>query len=349
MTATPEYSRSIPRIMTGSISRFLQSTMGSFLQIGVLLLLLALGICVLPLNAELAHAQGQAQGQVQTTRLARRPGQLPGQAPPPAQPTVESAAPVQDIIEARVLSATPSASCTADQSGGGAGVDPITGKPLKCQTVEVQFLEGQLKGQKVSIASGTIPIANQADIVYKSGDVVLVEWDHAPGEASTFHITDFVRTDGMWVLAAIFAVLAVLFARIRGITSLLGLIISFGILMLFVIPRILAGNDPVVISIIGALAIMVVTLYLSHGFNLKTTAAICGTSISLVLTGLLAWFSLDWLKLTGLGSEEAVYLSALAGWLDQPSWPIAGWHHHRSARRAERYYYRAGIGSVRIP
>ena len=117
-----------------------------------------------------------------------------------------------------------------------------------------------------------------------------------------------MRTDGMWVLAAIFAVLAVLFARIRGITSLLGLIISFGILMLFVIPRILAGNDPVIISIVGALAIMVVTLYLSHGFNLKTTAAICGTSISLVLTGLLAWFSLDWLKLTGLGSEEAVYL-----------------------------------------
>ena len=211
-----------------------------------------------------------------------------------------------------MVSAAKPRPCPADQSGG-APVDPMTGKPLQCQNVEVQLLEGPLKGEKVIIDTGTIPVANQADIIYKEGDTVLVEWDHGEGQPSTYHITDFVRTDGMWVLAAAFAIMAVIFARVRGITSLLGLVISFAILVFFVIPRIVAGNDPVIISIIGALAIMVVTIYLSHGFNLKSTAAICGTAISLVLTGLLAWFALDWLKLTGLGSEEAVYLQISQG------------------------------------
>ena len=79
----------------------------------------------------------------------------------------------------------------------------------------------------------------------------------------------------------------------------------------FILPRIIAGDDPVAISVVGAFVIMVVTLYLSHGFNRKTTAAIAGTAISLVLTGLLGAFTLDLARLTGFGSEEAAYVQVL--------------------------------------
>jgi uncharacterized membrane protein len=279
-------------------------------MIGTVLLLVALTVCVVPASSWASQApkpnsfRAQSQGQVST-----QTGQ------PQPQPTgVTSDATIQDILEARVVSAAKPRPCPADQSGEGtSGVDPMTGKPLMCQNVEVQFTEGRLKGSKVIIDAGTIPVAGQTDIVYKEGDTVLVEWDHGQGQPSTYHITDFERTNGMWILAAIFVILAVAFGRVRGFTSLLGLLISFAILVFFVIPRIVAGNDPIITSIIGALGIMVVTLYLSHGFNRKTTAAICGTAISLVFTGLLAWLSLDWLKLTGLGSDEAVYLQIAQG------------------------------------
>ena len=143
--------------------------------------------------------------------------------------------------------------------------------------------------------------------------MVLVDWEYSTGQPSRYHITDFMRTDGLWILGAIFVALAVLFGRLRGFSSLLGLAISFGILIFFIVPRIAAGDDPVRISIGGALVIMLVTMYLSHGFNLKTTSAICGTAISLIFTGLLAWFALDLVKLTGFGSEDAVYVQIAQG------------------------------------
>src|SRR5207302_4610857 len=117
----------------------------------------------------------------------------------------------------------------------------------------------------------------------------------------------------LWILAAAFVLLAVLFGRLRGLSSLLGLAVSFAILIFYIVPRIAAGDDPVPISIGGAIVIMVVTMYLSHGFNLKSTAAICGTAVSLVLTGLLAWLSLDLVKLTGFGNEDAVYVQIAQG------------------------------------
>jgi hypothetical protein len=55
----------------------------------------------------------------------------------------------------------------------------------------------------------------------------------------------------------------------------------------FVIPAILHGRSPVPVALVGAMAIMLVSLYLSHGISRKTTAAVVGTGLALVLTAAL--------------------------------------------------------------
>lgn len=83
---------------------------------------------------------------------------------------------------------------------------------------------------------------------------------------------------------------------------------SFLIIFKFILPKILAGANPILIAILGSLLIIPVTFYLSHGLNRKTTLAIIGTITALILTGLLAGVFVNATKLTGFASEEAGFL-----------------------------------------
>jgi uncharacterized membrane protein len=88
--------------------------------------------------------------------------------------------------------------------------------------------------------------------------------------------------------------------------------LSFLVIFRLVLPQIIAGADPVAAAIVGALLIVPVTFYLSHGLSRKTTVAVGGTLIALVVTGLLAQFFVEYARLTGLASEEAAFF-ALSG------------------------------------
>jgi uncharacterized membrane protein len=224
---------------------------------------------------------------------------------------------IQETLEARVLSAGEPRPCEPELGNAQEPVADPTAQPgvepQRCQRVELLITKGSIAGQRVVVDEGRLPVASRATSVYRAGDRVVVDWLRESGQPSAFYIIDFIRTDSMLILALVFVGLAVAFGGLRGITSLIGLITSFGILLFFLLPRITAGDDPVIISIIGAFFIMVVTLYMSHGISLKTTAALTGTSISLIITGLLAWLAVDAIKLTGFGSEEAMYVQIAQG------------------------------------
>jgi uncharacterized membrane protein len=79
------------------------------------------------------------------------------------------------------------------------------------------------------------------------------------------------------------------------------------------IPRILAGSDPVTISIFAAVFIFMFTLYIVHGIGKMTTAAVIGTSISLLITGILAYIFVRVSTLTGLASDEAAFIQVMVG------------------------------------
>lgn len=66
-------------------------------------------------------------------------------------------------------------------------------------------------------------------------------------------------------------------------------------------------------ALVGALAIMLVTIPLAHGIGPKAVAACLGTTVSLLLTLGLASVFTDLTHLTGLSSEEAIYLRATSG------------------------------------
>jgi len=97
-------------------------------------------------------------------------------------------------------------------------------------------------------------------------------------------------------------------ARRQGLKAIAGLLATFVVLMKFIVPRILAGSDPIFISIVGSLIILTITIYLVHGFNAKSSAAILGTLFSLVATGILAIIFTNLTRLTGFAQEESMFL-----------------------------------------
>ncbi|MBI2443131.1 MAG: YibE/F family protein [Candidatus Levybacteria bacterium] len=173
------------------------------------------------------------------------------------------------------------------------------------QSVRVRLLDGEEKNKTVPITY-TFPLKSKQWQTLRVGDDVIVvkQADTKP----SYSIYDKFRFSNMLILAIGFALLVLIVAGLRGVGSLLGLVISLFVILLFIVPQILAGQDPLFISIVGSLIIMVTTIYLAHGFSQKTTIAIASTFFSLVITGILAVWFVNLLRLTGGGSEDAYML-----------------------------------------
>jgi uncharacterized membrane protein len=76
--------------------------------------------------------------------------------------------------------------------------------------------------------------------------------------------------------------------------------------------------------VVGSSAIMIGTLYLSHGVSLRTSVSLVGTLISLSLTGLLGLLFTTVGRFTGLGDESAPYLASLGLSIDLRGLLLAG-------------------------
>ena len=145
----------------------------------------------------------------------------------------------------------------------------------------------------------------------EAGDRVLVA--RVPGpQGDTYLIVDRVRSTALWMLAIAFAALVVLTGRAIGASSLLALGAVFVVIMRFIIPGLLSGHDPVVIATAGGMVIMVTTLFLAHGVNVKSTVALAGTLVSLVLTAGIALLAIEAARLSGVASEDAAMLQVIA-------------------------------------
>ena len=160
--------------------------------------------------------------------------------------------------------------------------------------------------------------------MFRAGQRVSLAVSEQPGQPPTYYIQDLERGRPMLVLAALFVGAVIAFGRWQGIRSLIGLGLSFLVIVGFVVPSILRGHSPVAVAVTGAMAIMLLSLYLSHGTGPKTTAAVVGTALALGLTAALAIAFVAAASLTGLADEEAVSANFAVGGLSLRGLLLAG-------------------------
>ncbi len=160
----------------------------------------------------------------------------------------------------------------------------VLGKSQTYQKLQAVVVKGSLAGEEIVLENGHIPMASVQK--YNQGDSLLVAHIKDVSGNNIFYITDFVRRGSLFWLFFLFIVLTLGIARWRGLTSVLGMGVSFLIIFKLILPHINAGKDPVLMAVLGSFLIIPFTFYLSHGFGKKTTVAVLSTCIALLITGL---------------------------------------------------------------
>jgi uncharacterized membrane protein len=176
------------------------------------------------------------------------------------------------------------------------------------QRLLLRIESGTMAGQEIVVEEGAVNIVGQQRM-FDVGDRIFVERAVAQeGGEDRLYISDFRRTGPLVGIVALFIGLVVLVGRGKGLRSLGGSLFSLGVIFAFILPQILEGRDPVGVSIIGSILLLSVSTYLTYGWNIKAHAAVAGMTISLALTGGLAWLFVGWARLTGMAMEESAFL-----------------------------------------
>lgn len=201
--------------------------------------------------------------------------QAQNQIPDPIEGAVDD--PTDTYYKAQVVE-------VADQQTFGSGSEEQLFQDLK-----VKILSGDEKDNEILI-TGVGGLSVNGGKGFKAGDKVIVNKTLANGQTSYF-VTDIYRIPALITISLIFLIVVLIFSKWRGITSLLGLAISIGVIIKYAAPQILAGKNPLTVTLISAFVIALVSIYLAHGFNQRTSVAVFSTLLTLGLSVGIAFFS----------------------------------------------------------
>ncbi|PIR94509.1 hypothetical protein COT97_01015 [Candidatus Falkowbacteria bacterium CG10_big_fil_rev_8_21_14_0_10_39_11] len=210
----------------------------------------------------------------------------------------EESVPDQQLFEAKVMRIIDQKEITREDGS----------KSIQ-QNIKLMGLEGLWQGKEIEYSgineTGLDVISNN---VYHEGDKVIVLYSPDIDGNETYYVTDYVRQGYLvWLLVILFIIVFAV-ALWKGIKALISLFLTFVVIIWFVVPRILAGSNPLFITIIGSLIILAIIIYLTEGWNKKSHLAVISIVISLIFTGLLAILFTHLARLTGSTQEEIMYL-----------------------------------------
>ncbi|MET9722316.1 YibE/F family protein [Streptomyces zaomyceticus] len=199
------------------------------------------------------------------------------------------------------------------------GREAVAAQQGDCAKATVEVTSGPEKGRRFT----EIVQPDAPRQLHEGQGVVVAYAPDAPRDLQ-YSVTDVNRKVPIAVLAGIFALVVVVVGRMRGVMALIALAVSFLILTFFILPAILQGSNPLVVAVVGSSAIMLVALYMCHGLSARTSVAVLGTLISLLLIGLLGSLFIGWASLSGNTDDNTGLIHGLYPSIDMSGLLLAG-------------------------
>lgn len=175
------------------------------------------------------------------------------------------------------------------------------------QEVTLVVTSGPHKGLELNFEH-----SNPAELAYQIplavGKNVLVSAFFEEGRLAEAYIEDLIRDRYLLWLGVLFLGCLVLVGGRKGLRA--GIVLGLTILGVFkiLLPGLLAGGSPILLSVLVAAGASAVTLLAVGGLRPKTLAAIIGTGGGVIVAGLLAKWVGSLAQLTGFSAEEAQML-----------------------------------------
>lgn len=191
------------------------------------------------------------------------------------------------------------------------GVTEVSGTNTEThtQTIHAKLLDGDREGQVIEVSNDFIMLTE--------GQRFFVSYLIAPDGNVLYSVRDVDRRASLAWLGVLFIAVVLVFGRMQGLRSLISLAGSFVVILYVLLPLLLRGLDPVLISVLIGALILSVAIFFTHGFTVQSLIAFSGTVLAIGCTGVLASVSIKMLSLSGFFSDETVYLNfATNGQLD---------------------------------
>lgn len=191
------------------------------------------------------------------------------------------------------------AACSADA--------PETAAPGAGMQVCAEVTEGIGAGSTVSIL---VP-AQFVEAIDEGTTISAVRHDAGDGGEAQFVFVDVDRSSPMIWLVLLYLLLVLAVARWRGLGAVLGLTASVGTLVVWVIPALMLGHPPLLVTLVGVSAMLFFSVYLAHGVSIRTTTALLGTFLGVALAIVLALWQVKATSLTTGGQEADQMIGTL--------------------------------------
>lgn len=153
------------------------------------------------------------------------------------------------------------------------------------QEVKVKFLTGRNKGKEVEAVSTNGSLYGAT--CYKGLKVVTLT--NQSGDVTITSVYSLNREPYVIGFVLLFFVLICMVGGKNGIKAVLGLVVTFALVLFFLFPAIYRGMSPINAAIITVIFTTIITIGILTGYSKKTLAAILGTVVGVIISGATAW------------------------------------------------------------
>lgn len=174
--------------------------------------------------------------------------------------------------------------------------------------VNVRVTEGIHRGEEIVVEHHIDEQMAYNIIVQEKDEVLLFVEEDENGEILSAYIYELARDKYLYYLVFAFGALLLILGGIKGLKAIVTLVLTVLAVVKVLLPLVLKGYNPLLVSVGICAGISVVTFLIVNGFGKKTFAAIIGTTGGVVAAGLIAFYVGNLARLTGLGNEEAQML-----------------------------------------
>lgn len=176
-------------------------------------------------------------------------------------------------------------------------------------TLQVLLEEGAMEGDvvplvtKLEVSSGGYKV-----FPYEVGDRLFVSFNFDGAGEVVWYAADHLREGPIIGLVGVFLLLLVWFGRMKGVNTVLSLVLTCGAIFLVLIPGIIKGYNIYLLTFLTTCYIIVMTLGIVIGVESKSMAAAAGCICGVGLAGLLTVVMQDVLKITGILDEDSSFV-----------------------------------------
>ncbi len=176
---------------------------------------------------------------------------------------------------------------------------------IMVQEISARITSGIFDNQVVTIINDVSPM--------QVGDRFWGQYHTNESGTTLFAVSDFERRPALIGLVILFILAVLLLGKMQGLRSLISLTLSILAIIFLLLPMLLAGYPPVLVTVFVGSIVLFCAIVITHGWNRISWIAFGSTLISVAVTSIFARMVTIVSRMTGFSSHEAVYLNFNTG------------------------------------